>query len=114
MPKAVISQPMAGKAICEIQDTRARATKELEKYGFDVVPNLFVGEWYSEPRMKERSVVNIPLCFLAKSLERMSKCDTVYFCKGWEEARGCVIEHEAAKKYGLQTMYEEGASRDGK
>lgn len=33
--------------------------------------------------MKEQCVKNIPLCFLAKSLEAMSKCDTVYFCHGW-------------------------------
>ena len=27
--------------------------------------------------------------------------------KGWENARGCRIEHEAAKAYGLEIMYEE-------
>lgn len=28
------------------------------------------------------------------------------FCKGWENARGCRIEHEAAKAYGLEIIYE--------
>ena len=32
----------------------------------------------------------------------MSECDTVYFCKGWENARGCKIEHEVAKSYGYK------------
>ena len=57
--------------------------------------------------MKERGVEQIPLCFLAKSLECMSACHAVYFCRGWENARGCRIEHEAAKAYGLTIIYEE-------
>lgn len=57
--------------------------------------------------MKERGVVQIPLCFLAKSLENMSLCHAAYFCKGWENARGCTIEHEAAVAYGLDIIYEE-------
>jgi hypothetical protein len=36
----------------------------------------------------------------------MSKCDAVYFCNGWENARGCKIEHDIAIAYGLLTIYE--------
>ena len=57
--------------------------------------------------MGKRGVVQIPLCFLAKSLENMSLCHAAYFCKGWENARGCRIEHEAAKAYGLTIIYED-------
>lgn len=53
------------------------------------------------------SGVQIPLCFLAKSLENMSLCHAAYFCKGWENARGCKIEHDAAVAYGLEIIYEE-------
>ena len=51
--------------------------------------------------MAERGVVQIPLCFLAKDLEQMCTCHAVYFVKGWQDARGCRIEHEAAQAYGL-------------
>ena len=64
-------------------------------------------EWYSREKMEERGVVQIPLCFLAKSLENMSLCHVAYFCKGWEDARGCRVEHEAAKAYGLEIIYED-------
>lgn len=57
--------------------------------------------------MKAEGVVQIPVRFLAKSLEKMSLCDAVYFCKGWEQARGCRIEHEVAVAYGLDVIYEE-------
>ena len=57
--------------------------------------------------MTERGVIQIPLCFLEKSLENMSLCHAVYFCKRLENARGCKIEYEAAKTYGLEIIYEE-------
>ena len=85
MKKAMLSQPMAGKTKEEIVATRDRAIKALE----------------------ERGVVQIPLCFLAKSLENMSLCHVAYFCKGWKKTRGCKIEHDAAVAYGLEVIYEE-------
>lgn len=104
MKKAMLSQPMAGKSEEEIIATRDKALKEK---GFEIVNTLFTDEWYNNDKMTERGVVQIPLCFLAKSLENMSLCHAVYFCKGWENARGCKIEHEAAKAYGLEIIYEE-------
>ena len=106
MMKAMLSQPMAGKTDEEIIATREKAVKILQEKGYKVVNTLFTDEWYSDKSMKERGVVQIPLCFLAKSLESMSLCHAVYFCDGWEHARGCRIEHEAALAYGLEVIYE--------
>lgn len=105
--KAVLSQPMAGKTDEEIIATREKAIKVLESKGYELVNTLFTDEWYNTENMEKRGVVQIPLCFLAKSLDHMSLCHAVYFCKGWENARGCRIEHEAAKAYGLEIIYEE-------
>lgn len=105
--KAMISQPMARKTDDEIVQTRDRALMHLEELGYSTVNTLFTDEWYSKESMEARGVVQIPLCFLAKSLENMSLCHAAYFCKGWEQARGCRIEHEAAKAYGLEIIYEE-------
>ena len=105
--KAMLSQPMAGKTDEEIIATREKAIKVLEGRGYEIVNTLFTDEWYSKESMTERGVVQIPLCFLAKSLENMSLCHAAYFCKGWENARGCRIEHEAAKAYGVEIIYEE-------
>ena len=98
---------MANKAQEEIIAARERAITALEARGYEVVNTLFTNEWYSKESMEKRGVVNIPLCFLAKSLENMSLCHAAYFCKGWEQARGCRIEHDAAKAYGLEIIYEE-------
>lgn len=107
MKKAMLSQPMAGKTNEEIIATREKAINALEEKGYEIVNTLFTDEWYSKDAMTERGVVQIPLCFLAKSLENMSRCHAAYFCKGWENARGCRIEHEAAVAYGLEILYEE-------
>ena len=105
--KAMLSQPMAGKSDEEIRATRERAIDALESAGYEVVNTLFTDEWYSRENMKKRGVVQIPMCFLAKSIENMSLCHAAYFCKGWEKARGCRIEHEIAKAYGVEIIYEE-------
>ena len=107
MKRAMLSQPMAGKTDDEIKETREKAIKTLENKGYEIVNTLFTDEWYSKEKMAERGVVQIPLCFLAKSLENMSLGHAAYFCKGWENARGCRIEHEAAKAYGLDIIYED-------
>lgn len=103
----MLSQPMAGKTEQEIVEAREHAIAALRAKGFEIVNTLFTDDWYSDQAMKARGVVQIPLCFLAKSLENMSLCHAAYFCKGWEQARGCRIEHEAAKAYGLEIIYEE-------
>ena len=107
MMKAMLSQPMAGKTDEEIIATREKAVAALKAKGYKVVNTLFTDEWYSNKSMEERGVVQIPLCFLAKSLENMSLCHAAYFCKGWEKARGCRIEHDAAVAYGLDIFYED-------
>lgn len=105
--KAMISQPMAGKTEEEVVATREKAKAFLESQGHTFINTLFTDEWYSKEGMEERGVVNIPLCFLAKSLENMSKCHVAYFCKGWENARGCKAEHDIAKAYGVNIICEE-------
>lgn len=105
--KAMLSQPMVGKTEEEIIATREKAIATLKSMGYEVVNTLFTDEWYSQDSMSTRGVVQVPLCFLAKSLENMSLCHAAYFCKGWEKARGCKIEHDAAVAYDLKVIYEE-------
>lgn len=105
--KVMLSQPMAGKTDEEIIATRENAISTLKEKGYEIVNTLFTDEWYNRDAMEKRGVIQIPLCFLAKSIENMSLCHAAYFCKGWENARGCRIEHDVAKAYGLTILYEE-------
>lgn len=107
MKKAMFSQPLRGRSEAEIVQDRERATAALEAKGYEVVNTPVSDEWYSKEKMDERGVVNVPLCYLVKSLENMSKCHAVFFVKGWENARGCKIEHAVAEAYGLEIIEEE-------
>jgi hypothetical protein len=110
--KAMLSQPMAGKSDEEIVATREKAIKVLEGKGYEIVNTLFTDDWYNKEQMETRGVVQIPLCFLAKSLENMSLCHAAFFCDGWKETRGCRIEHDAAIAYGLEVLYAENQKEE--
>lgn len=97
--KFIISQPMNGLSKEEIHLTRDRAKKHLEQLGYDVIGTLY--ELDPPLFVKISGLYHLGLVFLA-----MSHCDGVFFCNGWENARGCRIEHEAAVSYGLQIIYE--------
>lgn len=103
---AFISQPMRGKSEEKIRETREKATAALESAGYTVVDSFFAGEWHSSESLTRHGVRNIPLFFLAKSLAAMSMCDTAYFCKDWDTAHGCRVEHEVAGVYGMTILYE--------
>ena len=103
----MLSQPMGGLTQKEIEETRENAVCILRSKGYLIENTLFTDEWYEEEVFRTPGhIIQRPLFFLAKSLEAMSRCDTVYFCKGWEKARGCRIEHDAAVAYGLEIIYE--------
>ena len=115
--KAMISQPMNGKTDKEILAVRNQAVNTLTQMGYRFVNSLFEDDgkeeyWFTPDALKKRGIENIPLCYLARSLEVMAQCHAVYFCKGWDQARGCRLEHDAAVAYGMEVLYEDGAARE--
>lgn len=94
--KAMISQPMNGLTHEEIQAKREKVAIKLERMGYEVV-NQYLGQC---------EAINLIAC-LARSIDIMSECQAVYFCDGWEDARGCRIEHDVAEEYGLDIIYAE-------
>ena len=102
----LISQPMAGKTQQEIVETRERAIRTLRESGYEIIDSLLPNGLQNGFMKRSSKVINVPLYYLAQSLELMSCCDTAYLCEGWEQARGCCVEHEAAQTYGLKIIYE--------
>lgn len=100
--KVMISQPMAGKTPEEIVNVRDKAVKYLEGLGYEVVDTYFPNDF----KGLTLDILNKPLFFLGQSLMYMSYCDAVYFCKGWDKTRGCILEHKAAEAYGLELICE--------
>lgn len=98
----MISQPMKDFSREKIIEIREKAIDTLEAFGYDVIDTFFTDNSIITDDTK-----HTPVAYLAKSLDVMSKCDAVYFVKGWETAKGCKIEHEIAKTYGLAVIYED-------
>lgn len=44
------------------------------------------------------------LYYLSRSIVAMGKVDAVYFAKNWQLARGCYIEREIARFYGVKIL----------
>lgn len=101
-PTIMISQPMQDLPSEKIIAVREKIIHLLETFGYDVIDNFFTDDGFIEEDTK-----HTPVAYLAKSIDVMSKCDAVYFVKGWQTARECKIEHEIAKTYGLAIIYEE-------
>lgn len=88
--KVMISQPMRGKTEKEIKDERAELVKKLTEEGHEVLETVF----------EDFDCYASPIAYLARSIEFLDKADGVVFMKGWENARGCIVEHEIALRYG--------------
>ncbi len=97
----MISQPMRGKSEQEIRDEREALVNNLKNSDYDVIDTVF-------PDFKNIEVQNAnkPLLYLAKSIEYLATVDCVYFMDGWENARGCRIEHQCAVDYGVSILYD--------
>lgn len=103
MKKLFISQPMNGKTDEEILAERERAIEAAkEKIGEDVeVIDSFFDDYPPD------GTPAVGLWYLGKSLQLLSGADVAYFIKGWDSARGCVIEHGCAVAYSIERVIEE-------
>lgn len=98
--KVLISQPMGGLSTEQIKANREQAVETIIAYGCEVLDSIFNFD-------DIENVKNKPLYYLAKSIILIAEeADAVYFMKGWEQARGCVIEHAACLAYGIPIYYE--------
>lgn len=95
--KLFISQPMRDKTNEEIERERQNAIQSVKKkYGDDVE---VIDSFFKDAPHDAK-----PLWFLGKSLELLASADVAYFCKGWENYRGCRIENQCAIEYGITAI----------
>ena len=100
MKKLFISQPMRGLSEEEILKVREEIKIKAEKVigePVEVIDSFFT-EYPGEV------CKSIPMWYLGKSIQLLSEADIVYFGGDWRNARGCKIEHEVAKEYGIDRI----------
>lgn len=96
--KVFISQPMKNRSDEEILNERNRVIELLKNN-----PNIEILDSYFEDYNPKGG--SIPLKYLAKSIEILADADLLLCIGDWENARGCRIEHECAKQYGIRIHY---------
>lgn len=97
--KVFISQPMRGKTDEEILTERNRIIEAVkEKYPNEEVEII-------DSFMQGAPVDAKPLWFLGKALQFLSTADVAVFATGWNEYRGCRIEHECSVEYGIEIIH---------
>lgn len=102
MKKIMISQPMMGLTEDKIRQNREHIVNELTNKGYEIIdtvqPDFTIEEAIN--------IKNIPLKFIANSINFMVDADILYMMKDWQYSRGCKVEHMVAVEYGLEIMYE--------
>ena len=99
MKKLFVSQPMRGRNDDEILAERNRIILEAQETLGEAVDPL--------PSFFEKYVVEgarTPVRYLANAIAMLSDADVAVFGKGWEDARGCRIEHQVCIDYGIDII----------
>lgn len=95
MKRVFISQPMGDKTDVGVLTIRAQAAAAAQEYlgeEIDVIDSFRPNQGPSA------------LFQLGQAICMMSQADLVYFTEGWENHRGCKIEHMCAVEYGLNIL----------
>ena len=91
--RVFISQPMSGLSELGIDQLRNRILLWLPRYlkEHDVIEIPKLSEWQAKS--------NTPVFNLGHSIQNMSRATIIVFAPGWEQARGCLVEHAVCESY---------------
>lgn len=94
--KVFVSSPMRGKTYEQLIEERKIIIENIKH----ILPEdvSFINSIIKSP------TEHPPLWYLGTALQMLSDADMAVFFKGWENARGCRIEHQCAKEYGIPTL----------
>jgi hypothetical protein len=88
---------MCGKSDEQILEEREKAVALCKKYLGDEIEVI-------DSFKQGVSVDDNPLWYLGESIKLLSQADYAFFCEGWDDSRGCIIEHDCAEKYGIHIV----------
>jgi len=97
--KIFISIPMNG---LEFEDIKTEISNIKKALPFPEDEIEIIDTWIDTDAPKDAG--NAGLWYLAKSIELLAQADLVVMARGWQDARGCRIEYECAKSYGIPIL----------
>ena len=97
--KVMISQPMNGRTQEDINKERQDIIEKFNKMHIEVINTLFTEEAPYN--------CNVAVYYLGKSISAMKDIDALYMCDNWSNARGCRIENQVAREYGIKILHKD-------
>lgn len=102
--KIMISFPMGGKTDEECRHDYRRFVSKIKNLAGEENVKIINTYFGDDPNPGNLRGASIGVAYLARSIKAMSHATAVYFAPGWENARGCEIEHLVAEKYGITIL----------
>ena len=101
MKKVFISQPMRGLTDEEILEKREKIKQDIETKINEKVEFIdsFIQDYPSNIHD-----IHVPVWYLGRSIQLLSQADMIYLAEDWDKARGCKIQDEVAKAYGINII----------
>lgn len=98
--KVFISVGMSSRNEEDVRKDIARATSKIQEkfknYDVEIVHNYDIEGPENAGRM----------WYLGNAIVKMDKCDAIFFTTDYHEHKGCLIEENVARFYGLERIYE--------
>lgn len=93
--KVMISQPMNGVPDSEVRKIQNDLKERFAEYNIEVIDSFLT-------EVPDTEIRNPRLFYLGRTIQNfLSDVDAVYFCTGWERAKGCRIERHICEEYGI-------------
>lgn len=103
----MISQPMRGYTDEQIKETRDAILQQMSNKELLPIDTFFISQHPLYEKLSESidNETNVPVAYLALSISMLAHAKVLVMAKGWENAGGCVLEHDIAKAYGIEIVY---------
>ena len=99
--KVFISVGMSGRDEKDVRNDIMRISNRIIGLGFDGITII-----HNYDCVRPADCENNHLWYLGEAIKQLGECDVCYFCKGWENHRGCLVEFEVCKLYDIEIIFE--------
>ena len=99
--KVFISQPMSGKTDEEILNRRQEIMEMIKSVYLNDVE--FINSIIKEQPNDDVNYDSV--WYLGQSIQKLSNATMAYFDKDWHKTKGCQIEYNVCKTYGIPVKY---------
>lgn len=96
--KIYISIPITGHDIAKVREHVDAVKAILSRKGHTPVNPFDIPTGVKDPEYID---------YMLADLRVLHSCDAIYMCRGWENSKGCTVEHCFARTYGKTIIYGE-------